>query len=144
MIGIITDFTNQQTKINEQKEGDEIIPIGTLAASLGITSRTLRYYEEVGIVEPSRRMKGGRRVYTQDDVRRLTFILKLKELGLTVKGMQGWAAVHRDAGQSEQMVPRLIEMLDLLISAIDEKMEKLATYRKDIVDYRYSYRFYCK
>src|SRR5512133_222474 len=58
---------------------EEYISIGNLARIIGITTRTLRYYEEMGIMTPPWRMEGSVRAYTPEDVRKLKFILKLKE-----------------------------------------------------------------
>ncbi len=117
-------------------EGEELISIGDLATSLGLTTRTLRYYEEVGFIEPAKRLDGGIRFYSPYYVRRLRFILKLKELGLTIKEMQELYEAYGHAKQTDKMIPRLMEMLDIHINKIDEKMAKLASLRKEIVDYR--------
>jgi DNA-binding transcriptional MerR regulator len=118
------------------KEGEEITPIGDLAISLGLTTRTIRYWEEVGIIESVQRSDGATRGFTPYYVRRIKFIIKLKELGLTIKEMQDLYAAYGEAKQTERMIPRLVEILDEHIDKIDEKMSKLASLRKDIVSYR--------
>ncbi|WP_298273177.1 MerR family transcriptional regulator [Geobacter sp.] len=115
---------------------EELISIGDIAKNLGLTTRTLRYWEEVDIIEASPRSEGGNRYYTPYMVRRMKFILKLKELGLTIKEMQDLYVAYGNAKQTENMIPRLIEILDSHINKVDEKMERLASLRKDIVDYR--------
>ena len=115
---------------------EEYITIGNLARTIGLTTRTLRYYEEMGIMSPPRRIEGAVRVYTPEDVRKLKFILRLKELGLTIKEMQELDAVYAEARETNRVIPRLIEMLDSHIDTIDEKMSKLAALRKEIVGYR--------
>ena len=122
--------------MEEIKEGEEITPIGDLAIALGLTTRTIRYWEEVGIVESVQRSDGATRGFTPYYVRRLKFIMKLKELGLTIKEMQDLYAAYGEAKQTERMVPRLVEILDEHIDKIDEKMSKLASLRKEIVSYR--------
>lgn len=117
--------------------GDEVAEsIGDVAKSLGLTTRTLRYWEEVGIIESVERTDGGTRGYTPYYVRRIKFIMKLKDLGLTIKEMQDLYIAYGDAKQTEKMIPRLIEVLDMHINKVDEKMAKLASLRKEIVDYR--------
>lgn len=117
--------------------GDEVAEsIGDVAKSLGLTTRTLRYWEEVGIIESVERTDGGTRGYTPYYVRRIKFIMKLKDLGLTIKEMQDLYIAYGDAKQTEKMIPRLIEVLDMHINKVDEKMTKLASLRKEIVDYR--------
>ena len=119
-----------------QTEIEEITPIGELAISLGLTTRTLRYWEEVGIIESVQRAGGATRGYTPYTVRRIKFIMRLKELGLTIKEMQDLYVAYGEAKETERMIPRLVEMLDEHINLIDEKMAKLASLRKEIVDYR--------
>lgn len=121
----------------EKTEGkEESVPIGDLAKSLDLTTRTLRYWEEVGIIESSERPEGGTRVFTPYMVRRIKFILKLKDFGLSIKEMQDLYVAYGNAKQTDKMIPRLIDIFDQHINNIDEKMAKLASLRKDIVDYR--------
>ncbi|MBI3974153.1 MAG: MerR family transcriptional regulator [Chloroflexi bacterium] len=54
--------------------------IGEVAERTGLTQRTLRYYESIGLLAPASRMEGGFRLYTEDDVRRLEQIVELKKL----------------------------------------------------------------
>ncbi|HBG07189.1 MAG: MerR family transcriptional regulator [Geobacteraceae bacterium GWC2_58_44] len=118
------------------REGEQITPIGDLAIALGLTTRTIRYWEEVGILESVQRSDGATRGFTPYYVRRVKFIMKLKELGLTIKEMQDLYAAYGEAKQTERMVPRLVEILDEHIDKIDEKMSKLASLRREIVSYR--------
>lgn len=115
---------------------EEIVSIGDLAKSLGLTTRTLRYWEEVGIIESEERLGGATRGYSPYFVRRIKFILKLKDLGLTIKEMQDLYAAYGEAKQTDQMIPQLISILDKHINMVDEKIAKLASVRKDIVEYR--------
>jgi DNA-binding transcriptional MerR regulator len=54
--------------------------IGEVAERTGLTQRTLRYYESIGLLAPATRMDGGFRLYTEDDIRRLDQIVQLKRL----------------------------------------------------------------
>ncbi|HXE96739.1 MAG TPA: MerR family transcriptional regulator [Dongiaceae bacterium] len=115
---------------------EQYISIGNLAKTIGVTTRTLRYYEEMGIMSPPQRLEGAVRVYAPADVRKLKFILRLKELGLSIKEMQELDAVYIEARETDRVIPRLIEMLDKHVNNLDEKMSKLASLRKEIIDYR--------
>ena len=115
---------------------DEIVPIGDLAKSLGLTTRTLRYWEEVGIIESEERLDGATRGYAPYFVRRIKFIMRLKDLGLTIKEMQDLYTAYGEAKQTDRMIPQLITILDKHINMVDEKIAKLASVRKDIVEYR--------
>ena len=115
---------------------DEIVSIGDLAKSLGLTTRTLRYWEEVGIIESEERLDGATRGYAPYYVRRIKFIIKLKDLGLTIKEMQDLYAAYGEAKQTDRMIPQLNKILDKHINMVDEKIAKLTSARKDIVEYR--------
>ncbi len=62
--------------------------IGVVAERLGLSVRTLHYWEEVGLVTPSARSAGGFRLYTEDDVARLTIIRRMKPLGFPLDEMR--------------------------------------------------------
>lgn len=123
--------------MNVLKEGEFAVSIGDLAKEYGLTTRTLRYWEEVGIIESLKRVDGATRGYTPYYFRRIKFILKLKELGLTIKEMQDLYLAYGDAKHTDRMIPRLIEILDQHINKVDQKMAQLASLRKDIVEYRH-------
>jgi len=118
------------------QETEEIITIGELCKSLGLTTRTLRYWEEVGIIESTERPDGANRGYAPYTVRRIRFIMKLKDLGLTIREMQDLYKVYGEAKQTERMIPELVRILDVHINLIDEKMAKLSSLRNEIVGYR--------
>ena len=62
--------------------------IAQLARMSKVTSRTLRHYDEVGLVPPSARSEGGFRLYTEADVDRLNTIRRMKPLGFTLEEMR--------------------------------------------------------
>lgn len=114
----------------------ERMQIGEVAEMLGVTTRTIRYYEEFGIMSPPQRLEGGMRVYAKEDILRLKFILKLKELGISLKEMQELSDIYKIHKDSDKMMPRLLQILDMHIHHIDEKITKLSSLRQDIVGYR--------
>ena len=118
------------------KEDDAAVSISDLAIELGITTRTLRYWEEVGIIESVERQDGQTRGYTPYYVRRIKFILKLKELGLTIKELQDLYEAYGSAKQTERMIPRLVEILDRHVAKLDDKILQLSSLRQDILGYR--------
>ncbi|HLA19612.1 MAG TPA: MerR family transcriptional regulator, partial [Dehalococcoidia bacterium] len=61
------------------------LQIGEVAERTGVTQRTLRFYEEKGLLRPPTRMDGGFRLYSEDDVSRVEHIRKLQNLlGVTL------------------------------------------------------------
>jgi DNA-binding transcriptional MerR regulator len=59
--------------------------VGELAGRTGLSVRTLHYYDEIGLLSPSRRTESGHRLYTADDVGRLQQIKSLQQLGFTLR-----------------------------------------------------------
>jgi DNA-binding transcriptional MerR regulator len=64
------------------------LSIGDVAEQIGLSFRTIRYYDQVGLAVPSARTKGGHRLYTDDDVARLRLIMKMKPLDFTLEEMR--------------------------------------------------------
>ncbi len=62
--------------------------IGEVAARTELSLRTIRHYEETGLVIPSARSQGGFRLYTESDVQRLMVIRRMKPLGFTLEQMR--------------------------------------------------------
>jgi DNA-binding transcriptional MerR regulator len=110
--------------------------IGELAAKVGVTERTIRYYEERGLLDSVKRLDGGQRVYTDDDVRRLKFIQRLKVLGLTLAEMQELETLYGRHHTNAKVLARLIELLDAHLATVNERLGELAALRDEIRSYR--------
>ncbi|KAB2971131.1 MerR family transcriptional regulator [Streptomyces sp. SS1-1] len=68
--------------------GSEHMQIGEVATRTELSLRTIRHYEETGLVVPSARSQGGFRLYTEADVARLMVIRRMKPLGFTLDEMR--------------------------------------------------------
>lgn len=64
------------------------LKVGAVAAQTGLSIRTLRHYDEVGLLTPSTRLPSGYRLYSQQDVDRLLLIRRMKPLGFTLQEMR--------------------------------------------------------
>lgn len=62
--------------------------IGEVAERVGLSLRTLRYYEESGLITPAGRTAGGFRLYSERDVQRLLLIMQMKPLGFSLEQMR--------------------------------------------------------
>ena len=110
--------------------------IGELAAKVGLTERTIRYYEERGLLDSVKRLDGGQRVYTDDDVRRLKFIQKLKVLGLTLAEMQELETLYGRHRTNAKVLPRLVELLEAHLTTVSNRLSELTALRDEIRSYR--------
>lgn len=89
----------------EQNKRGTTMRIGEVAERLGLSLRSIRYYEEAGLVAPSARTQGGFRLYTEPDVSRLLLIMQMKPLGFSLEEM-GDVFVSLDALQSSDSTPQ--------------------------------------
>ena len=76
--------------------------IGEVAARTELSLRTIRHYEETGLVTPSARSQGGFRLYTEADVARLMVIRRMKPLGFTLEEMRDLLAATDRLDADEQ------------------------------------------
>ena len=82
------------------------LTVGQLAHATGVPAKTIRYYEQVGVLPTPSRSAAGYRQYTQHDVHRLLFIRRARALGLSLLSIKALAA-GLDDGQCLTMRPRL-------------------------------------
>jgi MerR family transcriptional regulator, repressor of the yfmOP operon len=116
--------------------GLDQLKIGELADLVGLSTRTIRYYEEIGLLNSIKRAEGGKRVYTELDVQRLKFIKRLKHLGLTLYEMHELQHLYQIHGTNKGVLLRLLEHLDNHGSKIDERIQNLIRLKEEILDYR--------
>ncbi|AGP55596.1 MerR family transcriptional regulator [Streptomyces rapamycinicus] len=86
--------------------------IGEVAARTELSLRTIRHYEETGLVVPSARSQGGFRLYTEADVARLMVIRRMKPLGFTLEQMRDLLEATDRLDSGAQLQPG--ERADLL------------------------------
>ncbi len=115
---------------------DDGLSIAEVCERTGLSARTVRYYEELGLLPGVRRRAGGRRVYGGDELSRLAVINRLKALGLTLVEIRDLNAVYAIAGSTEQMLDRLVALLDLRLGHLDARITELERLREDMVRYR--------
>lgn len=70
-----------------------LMQIGEAAERIGLSIRTIRHYEEAGLIVPSARSDGGFRLYTEPDLDRLAVVKRMKPLGFTLDEMRDLLAV---------------------------------------------------
>jgi DNA-binding transcriptional MerR regulator len=110
--------------------------IGELARTVDLSQRTIRYYEEIGLLHSVRRIENGKRVYTDDDVRRLKFINRLKVLGLSLAEMVELEKVYRTQRNNREILPKLLAILDQRVAQIDDRISQLTALKTEIREYQ--------
>lgn len=89
--------------------------VGDLAKLTGITVRTLRFYDQIGLFSPSAQTESGHRLYSETDLSRLHQILSLKELGLSLEEIKSALAGGRISP---------LEIVNLQIGRIKERIKQ--------------------
>ncbi len=114
----------------------ELVDIGEACRRCGVSARTIRYYEEVGLLPGVRRRSSGRRVYGPDELERLAFIGRLKKLGLTLAEIRELNAVYAIAGSTQDMLQMLDALLGRHLDDLDARIGELSSLRDDMNRYR--------
>lgn len=107
--------------------------IGELATELGLNPKTIRYYEEIGLLPTPQRTPVGYRLYDATDRERLQFIGKAKAIGLTLEEIREILMLQRDG---EQPCAHVLVLLDQKLATVDAQLRTLTEFRRDLVDLR--------
>ncbi|MBE7325762.1 MerR family transcriptional regulator [Nocardioides sp. Y6] len=106
-----------------------VMQIGEVATRTELSLRSLRHWEEVGLLRPSGRSEGGFRLYTAEDVEKILVIRRMKPLGFTLDQMKAVMAdieTIRDPA-ADAMASRLaVDRLAAIRADVDERRAKLA------------------
>ena len=105
--------------------------IGTAAERSGVPAKTIRYYEEIGLIPGARRSEGGYRVYLENDVQTLRFIQRARSLGFSVKEVAALLALWRDKGRASAEVKAMAQSH---IADIEKKIAELESMRRTLLD----------
>ncbi|MCK0173046.1 MerR family transcriptional regulator [Mycolicibacterium sp. F2034L] len=108
----------------------DALTVGQVAERFGITVRTLHHYDQIGLLNPSRRTASGYRVYTSADLMRLSQVIVYRRLELSLDEIASLLAEGDEVShllrQRERVMARLDE-LNELVEAIDQALEKAMT-----------------
>ncbi|SFQ72734.1 DNA-binding transcriptional regulator, MerR family [Amycolatopsis arida] len=107
------------------------LPIGALAARVGVNTKTIRYYEQIGLLPSPRRTSAGHRRYEVSDAERVTFIRTAQRLGLTLDEIRQILLLQEDGQQPcdyvRQVLRREVARIDRRIAELTGLREQLTT-----------------
>lgn len=107
--------------------------IGELAHRVSLSSKTIRYYEAVGLLPNPQRTSVGYRQYDETAVMRLAFIQRAKLIGLSLTDIRELLAIHERGGQ---LCARVLALIDDELNDIDRRIEALHALRVDLAALR--------
>ena len=120
--------------------------IGEVADRTGVTQRTLRFYEEKGLLRPPERMEGGFRLYSENDVSRIGYIKQLQDLlGFTLSEIKDMVEAEdlllqmsatrrpdRELPERLQRSEQILGALNKQLEVVDHKVEHLTKLREEL------------
>lgn len=134
--------------------GEAYLQIGEVAERTGVTQRTLRFYEEKGLLKPPTRMEGGFRLYSEEDVQRVERIKRLQTLlGFTLAEIKEMVEAEEvklqlrqeyrhdaDIADRKAKIEKAIEVTERQVAVIRQKMDALADMRNHLEERLAKYR----
>ena len=103
--------------------------IGQLAARTGLTTKTIRFYEDVGVLPPPHRLPSGYRDYGEGSIDRIAFVRAAQAAGLTLAEIREVIAVRDSSGAPCEHV---LGLLDAHAEDLDRRIAELAALRADV------------
>ena len=126
----------QSTRPASKPGAESALLIGALAKAAGVSTRTIRYYEEIGLLNTARRFAGGRRVFDVDALERLRFIGRLKRLGFSLEEISHLNEVFSLHRSTNAMLLVLDDQLVAHLDRVAEQQRELANLRQELQSYR--------
>ncbi|MFT7669044.1 MAG: DNA-binding transcriptional MerR regulator [Planctomycetota bacterium] len=111
---------------------DDLLKIGDFARVAKTNLRTLRYYEEIGLLTPAGRSDGGFRYYRPTDVNRVRLIWDLQQLGLQLEDIAKLLNTREEGSSPEQLFQRVKFAISEQKRLIQEQISKLETQKTQI------------
>lgn len=115
--------------------------IDEVTKQTGLTKRTLRYYEEIGLIHPPERSEGNIRLYTDEDVARIKKIVEAKEvLGITLQEMQHFLSLKERMEQrrnsenplDRERIQEIKNMLEEQVQTLNTKMQQMQRVKAEL------------
>jgi len=121
--------------------GINMYKIDEVTKQVGLTKRTLRYYEEIGLIHPPERSEGNIRLYTDEDIVRIKKIVEAKEvLGITLQEMQHFLSLkermeqrrNSDNPRDREVIQEIKDMLENQVQTLDTKMKQMERVKAEL------------
>jgi len=106
---------------------------GDLARATGHTVRTIRHYEEAGLLAPAEVSDGGHRRYTEEDLERLRLIIDLRELGLGLCEIKSMLELRSGCQTAAEFAARFRQVIEVHLEEAQRRLERLRRMRKEIL-----------
>ena len=112
-------------------KSNDVMTIGAAAASSGVPPKTIRFYEELGLVKPAERLANRYRAYDESNVQTLRFIRRARDLGFSLQEIDKLLALYRNRRRASEDVKRLALAH---VAELDHKIAELTRIRDTLSD----------
>jgi DNA-binding transcriptional MerR regulator len=118
-----------------------LLKIDDVMKETGLTKRTIRYYEEIGLIQPPERSNGNIRLYTEEDVERIKKVVEAREiLGFSLQELQHFLMLKESMEQrrksenprDREVVQNIAEQLQEQITMLNEKIGKMIRFKEEL------------
>jgi len=110
----------------------DLLTTGDMARLSESTLRTVRFYEQEGLIEPARRSSCGHRLFTGRELMKLQLALDLREAGLSVQNIRDLFCLKADCACPEEASKRMSNVLSEQIDTMQQKIAKLRKLREEL------------
>ena len=110
---------------------ERTLTIGALARATGVPAKTIRYYEQAGVLPTTRRSPSGYRQYSQRDVHRLLFIRRARGLGLSLQDLKALTA-ELDNGSCGSVRPQMLDLVRLQLDTVQQQMAEFQLLQRQL------------
>ncbi|MBT8469912.1 MAG: MerR family transcriptional regulator [Myxococcales bacterium] len=125
-------MTDSQAPVVEQPKCDDLLTTGDMARLSESTLRTVRFYEQEGLIEPERRSACGHRLFSGRELLKLQLALDLREAGLSLQDIKDLFCLKSDCACPEEASQRMSHVLTEQIDTMQQKIAKLRKLREEL------------
>jgi DNA-binding transcriptional MerR regulator len=111
------------------------LKIGEVARLANVPAKTLRYYEEMGLISPAGRTDAGYRLYGWRELEQIEFVRRAKLMGLSLEEIRSLVESAED-GIPNKVFQRLDGLLERSLEETERKIEELRAFRESLLEYR--------
>lgn len=115
-------------------QAPKLMRVGELAKAVGKTVRAMHLYEELGLLEPAARSDGGFRLYGEDAVERINWIVKLQAIGFTLHEIQGFIRDFQGATSGRDATTRARAVFAEKLDATRAQITQLRAIENDLLE----------
>lgn len=123
---------NKLPTVSDDASDEKPLTTGDLARACETTVRTVRFYEEAGVLRPENRTEGGHRLFGEEDLQKLKLIMDFREAGLSLNEIRRMFQLKREHDTPEAASQAMSGLLEDQIADMQRKIEVLRKLREEL------------